>query len=405
MSNKLQSIFPIKGVVQNYAWGGFSFLPELLHKENPEHKPWAEYWMGAHPKAPAIDLNNDEALNEIITSDPAKTVGEKVWNRFGELPYLFKVLDVNEMLSIQVHPSKSEAEKGFDAENTKGISLADPTRNYKDRNHKPEVMVALSEFWLLHGFLSEEKLKNVLQTVPEFNQFASTFGEGDYKALYQKVMELSTEEADKILFPIIERELANKKAGALDRSLPGWWVAKLYENEIPQSNIDKGIFSIYFFNIVKANPGEAVFQAAGIPHAYLEGQNMELMANSDNVLRGGLTPKHVDVPELLKHTSFVGVTPNVMAASPETYGEINFPCPVPDFGLSMLRLKNEQTINSTSFSLEIYFVEQGRISLQSGDQTLILEKGNAAAILSNTEYTITAAQENTIAFKAFVPEL
>lgn len=164
----MSKIFPIKGVVQHYAWGGFRFLPQLLDLDNTSHEPWAEYWMGAHPKAPSIDLENGKDLKTLIDADRIGTIGARVDERFGELPYLFKVLDVKDMLSIQVHPSKEEAEKGFDAEEKAGISISDARRNYKDRNHKPEVMVALSEFWLLHGFLPEDKLVKVLESVPKF---------------------------------------------------------------------------------------------------------------------------------------------------------------------------------------------------------------------------------------------
>ena len=399
----MNKIFPIKGIVQHYAWGGFSFLPELLHEKNDQHQPWAEYWMGAHPQAPSIDLDTNQSLKDLIASSPDNTIGNRVNNQFGELPYLFKVLDVNEMLSIQVHPSKQEAEKGFDAEEKAGKSLSDPTRNYKDRNHKPEVMVALSEFWLLHGFLVAEKLTQILQEIPEFESLIPIFNKGDYKALYQYVMSLPQEQADKMLLPLIERELAKKANGQLQKDAPGWWVAKLYESGIPTHNVDKGIFSIYFFNIVKALPGEAVFQAAGIPHAYLEGQNMELMANSDNVLRGGLTPKHVDVPELLKHTSFTAVVPNVMKASNDVSKETIFDCPVPDFGLSMIQLDRQENYSSDATSLEIFFVIEGSVCLKDKDRTIELQKGQAAAVLVNTKYSLETSDEKAIIFKAFVP--
>ncbi|MFT4202677.1 MAG: mannose-6-phosphate isomerase, class I [Chitinophagaceae bacterium] len=398
----MNKIFPIKGVVQHYAWGGHHFLPELLHLENPSNEPWAEYWMGAHPKAPSIDVENGKSLKEIIDANPADTIGEKVNTQFGELPYLFKVLDVKEMLSIQVHPSKEEAEKGFDAEEKAGIPISASTRNYKDRNHKPEVMVALSEFWLLHGFLPEDKLAKVLEEVPEFRSLVSLFNGKDYRALYQYVMELPQAEVDNMLLPLIQHELDKKSRGELQKSDAGWWVCKLYENEVPTRNIDKGIYSIYFFNIVKANPGEAVFQAAGIPHAYLEGQNMELMANSDNVLRGGLTPKHVDVPELLKHTLFQAVHPRVMKAASSKETETIFECPVPDFGLSMIQLEDGQEWRSKTTSLEILFLVEGDVFVSGPANMLTLQKGQAVAILTDSEYMLKATERTTV-FKAFVP--
>src|SRR6478752_1635767 len=305
-------IFKLKGKVQHYAWGGYEFIPHWLGIPNTEHKPFAEYWMGAHPSASSdiVTPNGSLSLNELIKGFPEITIGNNVQQKFGELPYLFKILDVHEMLSIQVHP-KEEAIKGFEEEEAKGIPVGAATRNYKDKNHKPEVMVALSEFWLLHGFLQQESLKKVLQSVPEFEKFVSLFKNDDYKKLYQHVMEMSQNEVNALLTPLVHRELQRKKDNELTKDQPGWWVTKLFEHQTSVENIDRGIFSVYFFNIVKANPGEAIFQGAGIPHAYLEGQNVELMANSDNVLRGGLTPKHIDVPELLKHTTFKGVAPNI----------------------------------------------------------------------------------------------
>lgn len=215
-------------------------------------------------------------------------------------------------------------------------------------------------------------------------------------------MELPQEDSDKMLLPIIQRELAKKAKGELQKSDAGWWVTKLYESELPSHNIDKGIFSIYFFNIVKANKGEAVFQAAGIPHAYLEGQNMELMANSDNVLRGGLTPKHVDVPELLKHTLFQAVHPDVMKASSNMEVETIFRCPVPDFGLSMIQLDKGQEWMAKTSSMEIFFVMDGDVEVVHESDTIELKKGQAAAILVDTAYVLKASEKTTV-FKAYVP--
>src|SRR3954451_2861861 len=250
------------------------------------------------------------------------------------------------MLSIQVHPTKEAAAKGFHEEEAAGIVLGAPNRNYKDKNHKPEVMVALSDFWLLHGFLPEDKLLHVLQSVPEFKGLEEIFKSGGYKALYQHVMSMSQDEVDQALTPLVQRELERKKRGELTKADPGWWVAKLFQDSNSIDNIDRGIYSIYFFNIVQVHEGEAVFQGAGIPHAYLEGQNVELMANSDNVLRGGLTPKHVDVPELLKHTAFQGVQPNVMKGEEVSQSVINYPCPVPDFGINKIELRANESIES-----------------------------------------------------------
>ena len=399
-----EKIFRLKGKVQHYAWGGYDFIPSLIGFSNTEHKPCAEYWMGAHPSASSDILVNNQpvSLYQVINEDIAETITDKVFQQFGELPYLLKILDVKDMLSIQVHPTKAEAIKGFEAEEAAGIPINAPNRNYKDRNHKPEVMVALSEFWLLHGFKQEAALERTLEDVQEFNIFLPLFKRAGYKGLYQFVMEMSHEDIDRLLFNLVKRELRKKEYNELTKDQPGWWVAKLFEGKEEIKNIDRGIFSIYFFNIVKAEKGDAVFQGAGIPHAYLEGQNVELMANSDNVLRGGLTPKHIDVPELMKHTSFVGITPNVMKGNSIDLIEKNYPCPVPDFGINKIELNGDDKYGSIAHSLEILIVIEGAGVVNSKELNMVIRKGESVAILPGQEYSI-ASSGHCLLFKAFVP--
>ncbi|MDR0792581.1 MAG: mannose-6-phosphate isomerase, class I [Chitinophagaceae bacterium] len=398
-------IYLLKGKVQHYAWGGFDYMPHWLNIENNERKPYAEYWMGAHPSAPSeIETEHGSMqLYDSIKKNPEELIGKKVYDVFGELPYLFKVQDVHEMLSIQVHPSKTEAAKGFEAEDAAGISINAPYRNYKDKNHKPEVTVALSEFWLLHGFLQKEKLLQTLNDIPAFQNLRKIFEQEDYKGLYKHVMEMPQQEVNNMLKPLVALELERKNNNLLDKSQPGWWVAKYYAGDKKINDIDRGIFSIYFFNIVKINPGEAVFQAAGVPHAYLEGQNVELMANSDNVLRGGLTPKHIDIPELLKHISFEGIEPNIMRGEWLPNGEKNYPCPVSDFGINVINLTGNNKIAAASASLEIIVVLNGEIFIEGTGKILAVKKGQAVAILPLEQYSITSPNGG-LAYKAYIPQ-
>lgn len=388
--------FKLQGKVQHYAWGGFTYIPDLLGIKNIGNKPCAEYWMGAHPSASGLLKAGKDLLSwyELIREKPVEYLGEKVLERFGELPYLFKVLDVNEMLSIQVHPSKEEARKGFEREEAGGVPISSPERNYKDKNHKPEVMVALSDFWLLHGFKKEAQLQKVLQTVPEFEPFNKVFLENGYYGLYKHAMEMPREEVDKLLLPLITREISLNNS----KDQPGYWVSKLYNKSLPERNIDKGIFSIYFFNIMQVSEGEAVFQGAGVPHAYLEGQNVELMANSDNVLRGGLTSKYVDVAELLKHITFEGIEPRILRGKQLVNGEISYPLPVEDFGISAIKLENGREYIAQSKSAEIFLVIQGEVNCEDLD----CKKGEAFVVLPKTSYTIRGI-EDAILYKAFVP--
>jgi mannose-6-phosphate isomerase len=388
-------IFKLQGKVQHYTWGGYEFISSLLGFENIENKPCAEYWMGAHPTASA-KLETEEGLKQwydLITQAPLVHLGDKVYQQFGELPYLFKVLDVREMLSIQVHPTKEEAKKGFEREKEVGVPLYASHRNYKDKNHKPEVMIALGEFWLLHGFKKAEKLQQVLETVPEFNFLSEIFAKQGYYGLYKMVMEMTREETDNLLLSLIEREISAPHT----KDEPGYWVSKLYDSILPASNVDKGLFSIYFFNIVKVKEGEAVFQGAGVPHAYLEGQNVELMANSDNVLRGGLTSKHIDVPELLKHIIFEGIEPNILQGDVLGH-ETVYSLPVEDFGISSIKLEYGREYISKSKSAEIFLVIKGEVHCTN----LICKRGEAFVVLPDTRYTIRSV-ENAVLYKAFVP--
>lgn len=397
----MERIYKLKGRTRQYAWGGFEFLPQFLGLNNTEHQPFAEYWMGAHPSAPSDLLMRDgnRSLYTVCQETPQSVLSEKVYDRFGELPYLFKVLDVRNMLSIQVHPTKEEAEKGFDREEAEGIPINAPNRNYKDRNHKPEVMVALGEFWLLHGFTSIAAIEKTLEEVPEFNVLLPYFRKEGLKELYRFVMEMQQPEINALLANLIKREVRKKKEGLLTREQPGWWVAKLYENRTEIGDIDRAVFSLYLFNIVKVNPGEAVFQGAGVPHAYMEGQCIELMANSDNVLRAGLTDKHIDVPELMKHTLFETIQPQVMPGNQVLPGERVYPCPVPDFGIARIDLTATIAYRSKASSLEIWVVTEGGAVVNN---SLALKRGESFAVFADESYTIESSGHCTL-FKAFVP--
>ncbi|MDT0553052.1 mannose-6-phosphate isomerase, class I [Urechidicola vernalis] len=401
----MSGVYKLKGVIQNYAWGGTEFIPKLLGAK-PNVIKCAEYWLGAHNNATSTVFKggNEIKLNALISKDIKANLGLNISEKFGCLPFLFKVLDVHDMLSIQVHPSKKEAEKGFKKENKLGIPLRASNRNYKDDNHKPEIMVALSEFWLLHGFLTEKKLIICLNSTPELSHLIADFKNEGYRGLYKKLMEESQEVTDAVLQPLIKRVLPLYKQGELDKNSPDYWAAKAYETFCDEGIIDKGIYSIYLFNIVQANIGEAVFQDAGIPHAYLEGQNMELMANSDNVLRGGLTPKHVDVPELLKHVEFQETIPNIMQGELQADGiECIYKSPAPDFELSQLVFsKKKSKYTNKSKTAIIYIVVNGKAKVQDSDKSIEIKKGEAIVVLAESNYSIEA-EGDAILYKATAP--
>ncbi|MFM9908089.1 MAG: mannose-6-phosphate isomerase, class I [Chitinophagaceae bacterium] len=401
-------IFRLKGVVQHYSWGGHRFLPELLHIPNPLGQPFAEYWMGAHENASSIiefENGTHQTLVSFVRENSKEVLGDTVNKKFGCLPYLFKILDVKEMLSIQVHPSKKSAVVEFEAENEKGIPVNDQSRNYKDDNHKPELMVALSDFWLLHGFKSPPKLKAILQSVPEFNFLMTTWTQYGYEGIYKEIMEMDPLRVNKVLQPLIDRILPMYNSNELKKSSEDFWAARAYQIFCKSGILDRGLFSVYFFNIVHLKPGEAIFQDAGILHAYLEGQNLEIMANSDNVLRGGLTTKKVDVPELLKHVLFESVDPKIIIGQPIVNGiDDVFVTPANDFELRRLQLKADLVTQLNCHTAEIFLVTEGGVDVREGNERIKLQKGECFFGIAGATIQLKASKEGSIIFKATVPE-
>jgi len=391
----------LKGKVQHYDWGGTDFIPSLLGLSNPAKKPFAEYWLGAHPNAPSQVVKSDgqeESLDAFIAADPSKILGKKIADEFGTLPYLLKVLDVRNMLSIQVHPSKAEAEKGFARENEAGIPATAPNRNYKDENHKPEVMVALSDFWLLHGFRPRASVLEILDRVGELNPLTPVFENRGHAGLFKYVMELPQAGVEKLLYPLAQRTVSMYQSGKLSRDNPDFWAARALEGG---SVGDRGIFSIYFFNLLHLHPGEGIFQDAGVPHAYLEGQNVELMANSDNVLRGGLTTKYIDVSELLKHTIFEGIFPEILKADEEK-DFLEFDFPVPDFKIARYRSSKTLVATVKSKTVEILLLVEGSASAKNGMQELGLKRGEAILLTAGEEIELQL-EPGSLLFRAAAP--
>ena len=386
-------------------------MPGLLGIDNPAHRPFAEYWLGAHDNAPAEleGLMQEDAptagsaLNAYIREHPEDTLGPHTAARFGRLPYLLKILDVHEMLSIQVHPSKRNAELEFAEENKKGIALDAPHRNYRDDNHKPELMLALGEFWLLHGFKPEEELLKTLHAVSELRFLISVFNRLGYQGVYQKVMELPQGEVDVVLKPLLDRIVPLYQNGELKKNEEHFWAARAALTYKDEGKADRGIFSIYLFNLLNLHPGEAIFQDAGLPHAYLEGQNVEIMANSDNVLRGGLTPKHVDVPALMKHIRFEATYPRIISDT-DTPGHIAvYHTPAPDFELSKLSLLRGESLTIRAHSAEIFMVLDGALGVaEPGASPFGRKKGEAFVSFHRAKFELMA-QHDTVVYRASVP--
>ena len=421
----MPGIYRLKGTIKHYDWGGTAFLPALLNMENEDHKPFAEYWMGVHPQdncTAELPGHQRVLLKEYLKQNP-EFLGRDVQQKFGHLPYLFKVLDVHKMLSIQVHPSKAAAEKEFARENAEGIPIDSVSRNYKDDNHKPELMVALSDFWLLQGFKPAEELTDTLQHVAGLRGLLPVFNKSGYEGLYKYVMEMPQEEVNRILRPLIDN-LANihkdKQPGKYDED---FWAAKAACSFPHHGKIDRGIFSIYLFNLVHLKKGEGVFQDAGVPHAYLEGQNVEIMASSDNVLRGGLTYKHIDIKEVLKHvkcepTQVRILTGEQVSNDPPSLSnfakassdkqlrratEKVYKTSAPDFQLSVFDLKAGELVSFSPVTAEIILLTEGAAELDNGAGALKLEPGHPSAIVFAGKEVKLSSATGAIVFRASVP--
>lgn len=395
----------LHGTVKHYDWGGTSFIPTLLQVENPHKKPFAEYWLGNHSLADCSIGDGgaeQELLRDWINKDRERALGKPVYKKFGNLPYLLKVLDVKDMLSIQVHPGKEAAQIEYARENAEGIALDDPRRNYKDANHKPELMLALGEFWLLHGFKAEESLVQTLDSTVELQDLKSVYIQSGYAGLYRHVMEMPQADVNQMLAPLLDRLLPLYHEKQLEKWQEDFWAARAAISFSQDHRIDRGIFSIYLFNLLRLEKGEAIFQDAGVPHAYLEGQNVEIMANSDNVLRGGLTSKHIDVKELMKHVKCEATEYSILQGR-KNGSELIYDTAAPDFELSSFRLERGEGSSFTSRTLEMLLVTEGELLAGTAGQELHLRQGRVAAIVAPGRQVKLVSDAGALAFRASVP--
>ncbi|PAO24031.1 mannose-6-phosphate isomerase [Enterobacter roggenkampii] len=365
--------------VQNYAWGSKTALTDLYGIANPNNLPMAELWMGAHPKSSSkIEDASGQArsLRDVIDADKAALLGDKVAQRFGELPFLFKVLCADQPLSIQVHPNKQASEIGFAKENAAGIPLDAAERNYKDPNHKPELVFALTPFLAMNAFREFSEIISLLQPVAGANNAIAHFLENPnaeaLSQLFASLLNMQGEEKS--------HALAVLKAALESQQGEPWETIRLIAQFYPD---DSGLFSPLLLNVVKLNPGEAMFLFAETPHAYLQGVALEVMANSDNVLRAGLTPKYIDIPELVANVKFVAKPAAELLTQPVKNGaELDFPIPVEDFAFSLHDLRQTETTIAQE-SAAILFCVEGEATLHKGEQRLVLKPGESAFVAAN----------------------
>jgi len=397
--------------VQHYDWGSFDVIPKLLGIQPTEGQPYAELWMGAHPDLPAQVVIQGQTipLNRLIEGAAEALLGTEAAQRFHrQLPFLFKVLSARQPLSIQAHPSQPQAEEGFARENALNIAISDPDRNYKDRNHKPEMIAALTDFYALCGFRRLDEIAATLAATPEFGSVAMGFEatESSLRSLYARLMNLPRQEVNAILTPLIERLTRENAARPFDKSDVAYWMLVADGAFSRPLHKDRGLFSVYLLNLVHLAPGQALFLAAGVLHGYLEGTGLEVMANSNNVLRGGLTRKHVDVKELLRIMDFASGPPHPVSL--ETAGSQATPAayrtPAEEFELARLRVSAGQPFAfAPDHGVHISIVIEGAVTVTTRDGSRVgFSSGRVFLAPSPVAYEIVA-ESKALLFQARVP--
>lgn len=407
---------PLACDVQPYDWGqagAEAYIPRLMGFAPEPAKTYAELWIGDHPVKPARALlaAGTVGLPAVIQAAPEAVLGGKARQRFGDrLPFLMKVLAAGKALSIQAHPTKKQAEEGFAREEAAGVPRGAPHRNYKDDNHKPEILVALTPFWGLNRFRPLEELATAMEVeapelwslMPDFRErLAKALSPADRKALlaslYEKSMALPQAEVNGVLAPLVERL---HKAGPFPREKREYWVLRADKDYSRGADKDRGLFSLYFLNLVKLSPGEAMYLDAGELHAYLEGVGVEVMANSDNVLRGGLTPKHIDIPELLRTLTFNTGAAEIL--TPDADGL--YKTPVPEFQVAKAALAAGASVSRPAArGVDVWLSTEGEAVVKTSGGDAPLKPGVPVLVpVSLGAYTVSSSR-GSVLYRASVP--
>jgi mannose-6-phosphate isomerase len=394
----------LENPIKAYAWGSRRVIAELLGHPSPSAGPEAELWLGAHPSAPSKLLRDGGAVSlyDVIRASPAAEIGDDALRAFGpHLPFLMKVLAADEPLSLQAHPSSAQAAAGFDREEAAGIPRDAATRNYKDRSHKPELICALTPFDALCGFRAVADSRALLDALdvaalaPARNALDRSPSPVALRAAFTALMTMPEPQANAAAHaavvacardvPRFARELAwGRRIGAL---YPG----------------DIGVALALLMNLVHLKPGEALYLPAGNLHAYLDGAGVEIMAASDNVLRGGLTPKYVDVAELLSILDF-NDAPVRKTEPRNATGVAIYDTPTPEFLLSRLTIAAGERVSLEGRGPEILLCTAGEVALSvAGRRRLALPRGASAYISADdTERVVTGVATASAVFRAEV---
>lgn len=379
-------MYRLTNAIQNYAWGSPTAIPALLGTE-PTGDPVAEAWFGAHASAPSRCADEHGAagapLTEIIAADPREVLGTDVEARFGaRLPYLLKVIAAETPLSLQVHPHVARAREGYDEEDAAGVPLDAPHRSFRDRNHKPELVYALTRFEALCGFRAPRRAAELLDGLDAplakelramlHHQPAAAGIESVFERLLRPGTRPSATEVAEVAAACAARLEDGSTSPRADRVVVR--LAEAYPG-------DPGVVTSLLLNPVTLQPGDALFVPAGGVHAYLSGLGVEIMASSDNVLRAGLTPKHVDVDELLRNVDYVAAPP--IRIAPETFHGATrvYYAPVDDFELSVTRTADDDVHPLPGRGPRVLLCLEGELVASSqNDGQIRLSQGEAAFV-------------------------
>lgn len=385
-----QYLFKLTNIIQNYPWGSKTSIHDLFGFDNPLHEPQAEIWMGAHPNGCSKIMRNGKELllSAFIETNKQTILSRNTAEKFGELPYLFKVLAAGKGLSIQVHPSKAEAEAGFERENVQGIDIKSATRNYRDPNHKPELVYALTPYQAMDGFRAFNEIIDL------FSELVTKVSMPSVQALLNDFKVNKTAAGIEAFFTGILSLQGEGKRQSIDALMSYCSAHQHFEiqDDLPALVIelsqgypgDIGLFAPFILNVITLQPGDAMYLDARTPHAYLKGTALEIMANSDNVLRAGLTPKNIDIQELARCTLFEEKPRNTLLLTPELDGnKQSYPVPVPDFKFDCF-IKAENEIVEVN-SAEILFAIDSEVSItHTSGETITLQKGESVFIPAYT---------------------
>ncbi|CAA0128333.1 Mannose-6-phosphate isomerase [Mycolicibacterium vanbaalenii] len=403
----------LRGAVRTYAWGSRTAIADFTGAPSPTAHPEAELWFGAHPGDPAHLCTDDgeQSLLEALRADPEGELGSAVRGRFGDtLPFLVKVLAADEPLSLQAHPSTEQAVEGFTREERMGIPVSAPDRNYRDRSHKPELLVALGPFEALAGFRPAARSVELMQALapdvlePFVHLLAGQSDADGLRALFTTWITCPQPDLDRLVPAVLDGAISYVRSGQQEFASEARTVLELGER-YPG---DAGVLASLLLNRITLGAGEGIYLPAGNLHAYLQGIGVEVMANSDNVLRGGLTPKHVDVPELLRVLDFTPA--NDVIVHPETVrdgAELVYQTPAPEFAVSVLTVDGENLGHEIDAPTrhdgpQVLLCTEGSATVYAKQSAVLLERGAAAWIAADDGPIRLDAQQPTRLFRVTV---